>query len=53
MDKSGNCMPKGSKTMQSNQLLFGRGADFVEEIMERRADPAEGIVVPRADSAEE
>ena len=25
MDKPGNCMPRGSKTMKSNQLLCGRG----------------------------
>ena len=25
MDESGNCMPRGSKTMKSNQLLCGRG----------------------------
>ena len=25
MDKSRNCMPRGSKTMKSNQLLCGRG----------------------------
>ena len=25
MEKSGNCMPRGSKTMKSNQLLCGRG----------------------------
>ena len=25
MDKSENCMPRGSKTMKSNQLLCGRG----------------------------
>ena len=24
MDKSGNCMPRGSKTMKSNQLLCGK-----------------------------
>ena len=25
MEKSGNCMSRGSKTMKSNQLLCGRG----------------------------
>ena len=25
MDKSRNCMPRGSKTMKSNHLLYGRG----------------------------
>ena len=31
MDKSGNCMPRGSKTMKSNQLLCGRGVPCKDE----------------------
>ena len=31
MDKSGNCMPRGSKTMKSNQLLCGRGVPYKDE----------------------
>ena len=31
MDKSRNCMPRGSKTMKSNQLLCGKGAPYKDE----------------------
>ena len=31
MDKSGNYMPRGSKTMKSNQLLCGKGAPNKDE----------------------
>ena len=33
MDKSGNCMPRGSKTMRSNQLLCGRGVPYKDELL--------------------
>ena len=35
MDKSGNCMPRGSKTMKSNQLLCGRGVPCKDEGLEK------------------
>ena len=35
MDKSKNCMPRGSKTMNSNQLLCGRGIPCKDEGFER------------------
>ena len=35
MDKSRNCMPRGSKTMKSNQLLCGRGVSCKNEGLEK------------------
>ena len=35
MDKSENCMPRGSKTMKSNQLLCGRGVPCKDEGLKR------------------
>ena len=35
MDKSGNCMPRGSKTMKSNQLLCGGGVPCKDEGLEK------------------
>ena len=35
MDKSRNCMPRGSKTMKSNQLLCGRGVPCKDEGLEK------------------
>ena len=35
MDKSRNCMPRGSKTMRSNQLLCGRGVPCKDEGLEK------------------
>ena len=35
MDKSRNCMPGGSKTMESNQLLCGRGVPCKDEGLEK------------------
>ena len=35
MDKSRNCMPRGSKTMKSNQLLCGRGVPGKDEELEK------------------
>ena len=35
MDKSGNCMPRGSKAMKSNQLLCGRGVPCKDEGLEK------------------
>ena len=34
MDKSGNCMPRGSKTMKSNQLLCGKAIPCKAEGLE-------------------
>ena len=34
MDKSENYMPRGSKTMKSNQLLCGRGVPCKDEGLE-------------------
>ena len=31
MDKFGNCMPRGSKTMKSNQLLCGKGVPYKDK----------------------
>ena len=36
MDKSENCMHRGSKTMNSNQLLCGRGIPCKDEGFERQ-----------------
>ena len=35
MDKFENCMPRGSKTMKSNQLLCGRGVPCKDEGLEK------------------
>ena len=35
MDKSRDCMPRGSKTMKSNQLLCGRGFPCKDEGLEK------------------
>ena len=35
MDKSGNCMPRGSKTMKSNKLLCGRAVPCKDEGLEK------------------
>ena len=35
MDKSENCMPRGSRTLKTNQLLYGRGVPFKDEGFER------------------
>ena len=35
MDKSRNCMPRGSKTMKSNQLLCGKGVPYKDEGLEK------------------
>ena len=35
MDKSMNCMPRGRKTMKSNQLLCGRGVPYKDEGFEK------------------
>ena len=35
MDKSGNCMPRGRKTMKSNQLLCGKGVPCKDEGLEK------------------
>ena len=35
MDKFGNCMPRSSKTMKSNQLLCGRGVPCKDEGLEK------------------
>ena len=35
MDKSENCMPRGSKTMKSNQLLCGKGVPCRDEGLEK------------------
>ena len=35
MDKSRNCMPRGSKTMKSNQLLCGKGVPCRDEGLEK------------------
>ena len=35
MDKFGNCMPRGSKTMKSNQLLCGKGVPCKDEGLEK------------------
>ena len=35
MDKSGNCMPRGSKTLKSNQLLCGKGVPCKDEGLEK------------------
>ena len=35
MDKSENCMPRGSKTMKSNQLLCGKGVPSRDEGLEK------------------
>ena len=35
MDKSGNCMPRDSKTMKSDQLLCGRGVPCKDEGLEK------------------
>ena len=35
MEKSGICMPRGSKTMKSNQLLCGRGVPCKDEGLEK------------------
>ena len=35
MDKFRNCMPRGSKTMNSNQLLCGRGVPCKDEGFEK------------------
>ena len=35
MDKSRNCMPRGSKTMNSNQLLCGKGVPCKDEGLEK------------------
>ena len=35
MDKFRNCMPRGSKTMQSVQLLCGRGVPCKDEGLEK------------------
>ena len=39
MDKSGNCMPRGSKTMNPNQLLCGRGVPCKDEGLKKRIFP--------------
>ena len=36
MDKSMNCMPNGSKTMQSIQLLCGRGVPCKDEGLKKK-----------------
>ena len=38
MDKSRNCMPRGSKTMNSNQLLCGRGVPCKDEGLEKKRE---------------
>ena len=38
MDKSENCMPRGSKTMKSNQLLCGRGVPCKDEGLEKKME---------------
>ena len=35
MDKYGNCMPRGSKTMKSNQLFCGKGVPQKDEGLEK------------------
>ena len=35
MEKYKNCMPRGSKTMKSNQLLCGRGVPCKDEGLEK------------------
>ena len=35
MDKSRNCMPRGSKTMKSNRLLCGRGVPCKDDGLEK------------------
>ena len=35
MEKSGNCMPIGSKTMKTNQFLCGRGVSCKDEGLEK------------------
>ena len=35
MEKSKNCMPRGSKTLNSNQLLCGRGVPCKDEGLEK------------------
>ena len=35
MDKSKNCMPRGSKTTKSNQLLCGRGVPCKDVELEK------------------
>ena len=35
MDKSKNCMPRGSKTMKSNQLSCGKGVPCKDEELEK------------------
>ena len=35
MDKSENCMPRGSKTMKSNQLLCGKGVPCRDKGLEK------------------
>ena len=39
MDKSGNYMPRGSKTMKSNQLLCGKGVLCKDEGLEKGKFP--------------
>ena len=39
MGKSRNCMPRGSKTMKSNQLLCGRGVPFKDERLKKGSFP--------------
>ena len=34
-DKYGSCMPRGSKTMRSNQLLCGKGVPCKDEGLEK------------------
>ena len=35
MDKSRNCMPRGRKTVKSNQLLCGKGVPYKDEGLEK------------------
>ena len=35
MEKSENCIPRGSKTMKSNQLVCGRGVPCKDEGLEK------------------
>ena len=37
MDKSRNCMPRGSNTMKSNQLLCGRGVPYKDVGLEKES----------------
>ena len=39
MDKSGNCIRRGSKTMKSNQLLCGKGVPCKDEGLEKGKFP--------------